>query len=96
MAIYVNFEGLSNASSSIMAVKSKFEAEMQALETIVNETTLNDWKGPDADLFVSNTKAKLANLKEQYNNFLVELNKSIEDNSESFKETQNRNIRMQD
>ena len=89
MAIYVNFEGLANASNDVMSVKSKFEAEMQALETIVNETTVNDWKGPDADLFVSN-------LKEKYNNFLMELNKSIEDNAQTFKETQNRNIRMQD
>ncbi len=96
MAIYVNFEGLANASNDVMSVKSKFEAEMQTLETIVNETTVNDWKGPDADLFVSNTKAKLANLKEKYNNFLMELNKSIEDNAQTFKETQNRNIRMQD
>lgn len=96
MAIYVNFNGLTNASNDVMTVKSKFEAEMQSLEKIVNETTVNDWKGPDADLFVTSTKAKLERLREKYNKFLEELNKSIEDNAQTFKETQNRNIRMQD
>lgn len=95
MSIYVNFAGLEKASSDVVALKAKFEEEMQALEETVSETTTNDWKGPDADLFVANTKAKLVELRTKYNSFLEELTKCINDNHDAFKETQNRNIQMQ-
>ncbi len=95
MAIYINFSGLEKASQDVVSLKAKFEEEMQALEELVNETTINDWKGPDADLFVSNTTAKLTELRTKYNTFLEELTKCINDNYEAFKDTQNRNIQMQ-
>lgn len=95
MPVYVNYEGLQQASADINTVKAKFDDEMQSLTEIVEETTQNDWKGPDAELFVSNTKTKLTKLRDEYNEFLQEMMNSINENHDVFKETQQRNISMQ-
>ena len=95
MAIYVNFEGLQTAAADVNTVKGKFDEEMTSLKEIVDGTTQNDWKGPDADLFVSNTNAKLEKLKDEYNEFLDQLIATINENHDVFKETQQRNIDMQ-
>lgn len=96
MAIYVNYEGLQQAAADVNTVKAKFDDEMAALKNIVSETTNNDWKGPDADLFVKNTTDKLTKVNDEYVEFLNQLNACINDNHDAFKETQNRNISMQD
>ena len=95
MAIYVNYEGLQQAASDVGIVKTKFEEAMASLTETVEGTTENDWKGPDADLFVNNTKAKITNIRNEYNEFLDELIKLINENHDAFKETQQRNISMQ-
>ena len=96
MAILVNYEGLENASSEVSSVKTQFNEEMKALRDIVNATTQNDWKGPDADLFVSNTTTKLDKLDEEYSEFFEQLTNVINENHDVFKETQQKNISMQD
>lgn len=95
MAIHVNFEGLARASAEVDRVKFRFDEEIKALEDMVNETTVNDWKGPDANLFVSNTKAKIENLRREYNEFLNDLSATINEISDDFRQTQEQNIRVQ-
>lgn len=95
MPVYVNYEGLQQASADVNTVKGKFDEEMASLVEIVDGTTENDWKGPDADLFVNNTKTKLDKLNQEYDEFLQKLMESINANHDKFKETQQRNISMQ-
>lgn len=95
MAILVNFGGLENASTDINTTKKKFDDEMETLTKTVEETTQNDWKGPDAIKFVSVTKAKLNKLQTEYNEFFTELENAINDNHDAFKETQQHNINSQ-
>jgi len=96
MPIYVNYEGLQQASADVNTVKTKFNEEMEALKKIVGETNQNDWKGPDADLFVNNTSAKIEKLNEEYTQFLEQLKALINENHDVFKETQQRNISIQE
>lgn len=96
MAIYVNYEGLQTAAADVNTVKGKFNEEMASLREIVDGTTQNDWKGPDADLFVNNTHAKIDKLNDEYTEFLDQLMALINENHDVFKETQQRNINMQD
>ena len=96
MAIYVNYEGLQQAAADVNTVKGKFNEEMASLKEIVEATTQNDWKGPDADLFVSNTTTKLDKLDEEYSEFFEQLTNVINENHDVFKETQQKNISMQD
>ncbi len=95
MPILVDYEALQQAIADINTVKGKFDEEMQSLTEIVEGTTENDWKGPDAVLFVANTKVKLTKLREEYNEFLTEIMNSINENHDVFKETQMKNINMQ-
>lgn len=95
MAILVNYEGLQNASADIGTIKTNFSSEMTTLRQIVEATTENDWKGPDANLFVSNTKAKLDKLEQEYDEFMKALIDSINENHDVFKETQQHNINSQ-
>ena len=96
MAIYVNYEGLQQAAADVNTVKGKFNEAMTTLREIVDGTTQNDWKGPDAELFVKNTHAKIDKLNDEYTEFLDQLNAAINENHDVFKETQQRNINMQD
>ena len=95
MPVYVNYEGLQAASADVNTVKAKFNEEMAELRNIVGGTTQNDWKGPDANLFVSNTKAKLDKLEQEYDEFMKALIDSINENHDAFKSTQQHNINSQ-
>jgi len=95
MPVYVNYEGLQQAAADVNTVKSKFNDEMASLKEIVGATTQNDWKGPDAELFVSNTNNKIEKLNTEYTEFLDQLMALINENYDVFKETQQRNINMQ-
>ena len=96
MPVYVNYEGLQAASADVNTVKAKFNEEMAELRNIVGGTTQNDWKGPDAELFVSNTNAKIDKLNDEYTEFLDQLMAVINENYDVFKETQQRNINVQE
>ena len=94
MAIYVNFKEMDDASFELNSIKEKFLTEMDALEQIVNETTINDWKGSDANTFVSLTKQKISKLRNDYDEYLTDINNEIIRNSQKFEDTQKRNLNM--
>ena len=96
MAILVNFEGLLNAAADVNTVKGKFNEEMTSLREIVAGTTDNDWKGPDAELFVNNTNAKIDRLNDEYTEFLEKLVSIINENHDKFKDVQQHNINSQE
>jgi WXG100 family type VII secretion target len=96
MAIYVNFEGMETASTELDTINQRFGEEMTTLNTIVTETTNNDWKGSDANAFVLSTKEKIEKVREEYNEYLNEIKSEINRNLEKFQNVQNSNMNMID
>ena len=96
MVIYTNFKGMRDAEVSLNNVKVKFSEEMDAMDAIVSETTLRDWKGPDADAFVNSVTEKMTKLRTEYEEYFTSLKNEINANANKFKDVQQKNINMID
>ena len=96
MAIYVNIKEMDDASENLNIIKGKFVEKMNALSQTTTETTVNDWKGSDANAFVNQTKNFLDRMRDQYEEFINEVKNEIINNSNKFTDTQKRNIDMLD
>ena len=94
IVLHVSKDYIANTSEEELA--DMFSGIGASLKEIVEATTQNDWKGPDAELFVNNTKAKIEKLNDEYTEFLDQLMALINENHDVFKETQQRNINMQE
>ena len=94
MAIYVNFKEMEDASDNLSIIKTDFIGKMNTLTQTTVETTDNDWKGTDANTFVSQTKTYLDRMTEQYDEFITDVKNEIINNSNKFTDTQNKNINM--
>ena len=96
MAIYVNFEGMENASIQLNDINQKVGEEITTLEKIVTDTTNNDWKGSDANAFVESTRTKIQKIQAEYNDYLSEIRSEIDRNKQKFQDVQNQNLNMID
>ena len=96
MAIHVRFRGMEEASTELNSINEKFVEEVAALEKIVGETTLNDWKGSDANAFVESTNNKVTKIKNEYNDYLNDVRSEIIRNNDKFRDVQTQNMNMID
>ena len=91
MVIYTNFKGMEETKCAY----GKFD-KIEDLNTTVTETTLNDWKGPDARAFVESTTEKVNAVRTEYEEYFDALRNEINANVSKFKNVQQRNINMID
>lgn len=96
MAIHVSFRGMETASTDLNSINEKFVEEVGLLEKKITETTLNDWKGSDANAFVESTSAKVEKIKTEYNDYLNDVRSEIIRNNNKFQDVQTQNMNMID
>ena len=96
MVIYTNFKGMEETEGLLRASKESVSQKMEELNTTVTETTLNDWKGPDARAFVESTTEKVNAVRTEYEEYFDALRNEINANVSKFKNVQQRNINMID
>ena len=96
MVIYTNFRGMHDAQDQFGISRKNFSEKVDGMRSTITETTVKDWKGPDADAFVNSTTEKLDKVSTTYEEYLTALRNEIGANVNKFKNVQQRNIDMID